>query len=101
MTLKELESHIEDLADSILEARQEAPSMVKGIRAEIQVAKYLIAARKAGVKPAKMARKTKARPYAEFHINWLTNYVTCAKRGYAGYTDAEAIKVQAEITARC
>lgn len=100
MTLSELEAHLEMLGDDLSEARYEAPSMLKGIRSEVKVTKDLIKARKAGVKPDKMARNTKARPFATSDINWLKNYVACAKCGYSGYTTAEAKIVQAEIDLR-
>jgi hypothetical protein len=100
MTLSELEAHLDALGDDLLEARYEAPSMLKGIRAEVKETKNLIKARKAGVKPDKMARNTKARPFATSDLNWLKNYIACAKCGYSGYTTAEAKIVQAEIDFR-
>jgi hypothetical protein len=100
MTLSELETHLEMLGDDLSEARYEAPNMLKGIRAEIKNTKDLIKARKAGVKPDKMVRNTKARPFATSDINWLKNYVACARCGYSGYTTAEAKIVQAEIDLR-
>lgn len=100
MTLSELEAHLDALGDDLLEARYEAPSMLKGIRAEVKETKDLIKARKAGVKPDKMVRNTKARPYADRNAAWLANYVSCAKRHYSGTTPAEAKIVQAEIDFR-
>lgn len=100
MTLSELKFHLVALSDDILQARSEAPSMLKSIRLEMKETKDLIKARNAGVKPDKMARNTKERKYAEADIKWLKNYVVCAKYGYAGYTTEEVKIVQAEIDLR-